>query len=76
VDWQGGVPLEHSFAGSVPAANGVQVPTFPAWLHDTHAPVQAELQHTPSVQKPLAHSAALVHVLPFDVLQAPVASQA
>jgi hypothetical protein len=76
VDWQGGVPLEHSFAGSVPATNGVQVPTLPAWLHDTHAPVQAELQHTPSVQKPLAHSAALVHVLPFEVLHAPVASQA
>jgi hypothetical protein len=39
-----------------PFGVGVQVPTLPAWLQDSHAPGQAVLQHTPSAQLPLRHS--------------------
>jgi hypothetical protein len=76
VDRQGGVPLPQSFSGSVPMRMGLQVPTVPASLHETQVPAQALLQHTPSLQNPLAHAAALVQALPPAVLQAPVASHA
>jgi hypothetical protein len=39
----------------VPAATGPQVPALPGTLHASHAPVHAELQHTPSTQLPLPH---------------------
>jgi hypothetical protein len=36
----------------------VHVPALPATSHAWHCPAHAELQHTPSLQKPLAHSLA------------------
>jgi len=76
VDWQGGVPLPQSLSGSVPMGMGLQVPTVLASLHETQVPVQALLQHTPSLQNPLAHAVALLQALPSALLQAPVASHA
>jgi len=75
-DWQGGVPLPHSFSGSVPMGAGLQMPALPASLHETQVPVQAVVQQTPSVQNPLAHEAALVQAVPLAALQAPEPSQA
>jgi hypothetical protein len=34
-------------------------------LHETHAPWQATAQHTPSVQKPEAHSSFFAQLEPF-----------
>jgi hypothetical protein len=39
-----------------PAATGVQLPTWPGTLHDWQAAPHDMLQHTPSPQKPVAHS--------------------
>jgi hypothetical protein len=58
----------HSSSGSLPAAIGPQVPSAPppflaaeqAW----QSPVQAALQHTPSAQKPEAHSLPAPHAAP------------
>jgi len=48
----------HTPCGSVaPAAIGEQVPIRPGSAHETQAPWHATLQHTPSEQKPLVHSA-------------------
>jgi hypothetical protein len=44
-----------------------QVPTVPWSAHVTHVPVHALLQQTPSAQKPVAHSAAIVHELPIGL---------
>jgi hypothetical protein len=59
----------HRFLGSaVPEATGVHVPTLPVTLQLRQSPVvpdaslQAELQHTPSVQNPCVHSALPVQV--------------
>ena len=53
----------------------VHVPALPVSLHPWHEPVQAELQHTPSAQNPVAQSMVLgVHVWPGFFLHAPVAS--
>lgn len=46
----------HPFSGSVPAGRGVQVPALPLSAHETHAPLHAVSQQTPSAQKPLTHS--------------------
>lgn len=61
----------HRLLGSAaPEATAVQVPTAPATLQLRHRPVvpeaslQAELQHTPSVQNPCVHSPAAVHGCP------------
>ncbi len=51
------------------------VPALPDSLHAWHWPVQAELQHTPSAQNPVAQSAATLHDWPCFFLQAPLASQ-
>jgi hypothetical protein len=48
-----------------PWSMGQQVPTRPVWLQLTHAPWQATAQHTPSVQKPDAHSSFFAQVEPF-----------
>jgi hypothetical protein len=57
--------VRHSLWGSAfPAATGQQVPIRPLWLQLTQAPRHATLQHSPSVQKPEAHSASLVHTAP------------
>jgi len=49
-------PRPHSAAGSVRAGTVAQVPTAPRRLHASHIPPHAPLQHTPSTQKPDAHS--------------------
>src|SRR5436190_6696086 len=43
--------------GASPDERITQVPTLPVALHVLQPSVQAALQHTPSAQKPLAHSA-------------------
>ena len=50
----------------LPEATGLHVPTLPAWLQESQAPVQAVLQHTPSTQLPLRHSLETVHVAGGD----------
>jgi hypothetical protein len=57
--------LPHSPAGSVPATYGVQAPTVPERLHDSHVPAQAPLQHTPSAQFPEAHWLSAVQACPW-----------
>lgn len=44
-------------------------------LQNSHDPLQALLQHTPSAQLPVTHCVPAVHDWPCFVLQAPVASQ-
>lgn len=48
------------------------MPTLPATLQLMHRPpalasLQAELQHTPSLQTPLPHSRPTVHAAPLDL---------
>ncbi len=55
-----------------PLATGEQVPTLPLSLQVMHRPpvvesLQAELQHTPSVQKPLLHCDPAVQAAPFGL---------
>jgi hypothetical protein len=50
--------------GSVPEARNVHVPVLAGRLHASQVPAQALLQHTPSVQKPLAHSLPAAHTAP------------
>jgi hypothetical protein len=52
----------------VPATTGLHVPTLPATLHASHAPPQAELQHTPSTHWPLPHWLAPVQEAPLVCL--------
>ena len=54
-------------SGSVPLVTAAQVPVVTpvsALVHAMHVPVQAALQHTPCVQKPVAHSLAETHGAP------------
>jgi hypothetical protein len=46
------------------AGFGEQVPSRPATAHEPQSAVHALLQHTPSAQKPLVHSAPVPHVCP------------
>ena len=66
---QPSVPLHsvraHSPAGSVRVATGAQVPTLPATLHASQAPLHAVAQHTPSTQRLPRHSASCAHAWPF-----------
>jgi hypothetical protein len=57
-----------------PASTGVQVPSKPEALHTSHAPLQAELQHTPFTQKRVGQSVAVVQAVPssFSGSQAPL----
>ena len=55
----------HCPSGSAPAATSVHVPAVPASPHDRQAPVHAVRQQVPCSQKPLAHSAAVVHDAPL-----------
>jgi hypothetical protein len=48
-----------------PEALSEHVPSFPARLHASHWPVQAVLQHTPSMQFPDTHCREDVHVVPL-----------
>jgi hypothetical protein len=55
-----------------PLETGEQAPTLPVSLQVMHRPsvvesLQAELQHTPSVQKPLPHCTAAVQAAPFGL---------
>jgi hypothetical protein len=43
-----------------PTLTGPQVPTMPGLEQEVHSPRQASLQHTPSAQKPVAHSESAV----------------
>ncbi len=54
----------HPLSGSLPAGRLLQVPAFPGSAHETQAPTQAVLQHTPSTQFALAHWLALLHAAP------------
>jgi hypothetical protein len=57
----------HIARGSAPpAAIGLQVPSADASAQLRQAPWQASAQQTPSTQNPLAHSAVLAQVCPFD----------
>ncbi len=67
--WQvEGTWIAQSWAGSVPAATGPQVPSAPwpffAAEHAVHDEVHAESQHTPSTQKPVEHWSPEVHAIP------------
>jgi hypothetical protein len=57
----------HSSRGSVPSWALTQVPTVPWPAQVTQTPVHALLQQTPSAQKLLAHSAAIVHDAPIGL---------
>jgi len=54
----------HAGLPVVPAATGLHVPTLPATLQESQAPVHAVLQHTPSTQLPLPHWLFAVQVTP------------
>jgi hypothetical protein len=49
----------------LPESMGMHVPVAPAIAHETQAPSQAPLQHTPSAQNVERHWAPLVHARPF-----------
>src|SRR5262245_36122347 len=59
----------HSSSGSAPDTMGPQVPFVPvpffAAVHAWQVAVHAVLQHTPSTQKPLVHSASAAHAVPL-----------
>jgi hypothetical protein len=61
----------HSRSGSAPSGIAEQVPTLPVRLHFSHVPEHRVLQHTPSAQKPVAHSEPREQVCPSDFLQTP-----
>jgi hypothetical protein len=81
-DWQLPVPGHAVRVGVPPVsgwpARGEQVPVrAPPWLHASHWPVHALLQHTVSAQIPLAHEAAPpgLHSCPFFLRHTPVPLQ-
>jgi hypothetical protein len=63
------VPVHSGLSSAL--ATVAQVPV----AHDWQALVHAALQQTPSLQKPVAQSAAAAQVWPFFFLQAPAPSQ-
>jgi hypothetical protein len=68
----------HSVPSVVQAARGAvgvptrceHEPTSPVSVHDSHCPVQAALQQTPSATKPDVHWSAFVALDPFGSLAA------
>ncbi|HET6147110.1 MAG TPA: hypothetical protein VFH68_06225 [Polyangia bacterium] len=77
VPLQGAVPAH---AARVPRGfpvTGVHLPARPASLQLSHWPAHALSQHTPSMQLPFEHSAAVMHVAPLTFFgrHIPVASQ-
>jgi hypothetical protein len=63
---------QRCFGSACPSGTAEQVPTLPVTLQLAHRPpesasLQAELQQTPSVQKPLLHWSALVQAAPFGL---------
>jgi hypothetical protein len=61
----------------LPAATGLQVPALPGTSQESHAPVHAVSQHTPSTHWPLAHCFSPPHAVPgvFFFSQVPAALQ-
>jgi hypothetical protein len=49
---------------AAPPVTKPQVPTAPSRVQEEQEPSQAELQQTPSTQKPVPHSAAVVQAAP------------
>jgi hypothetical protein len=69
--------LQTLCGSGAPIAMGQHTPGRSGWLQDTQAPVQAELQQTPSAQKPYRQSSFLAHLAPgMRLPQLPVASHA
>ncbi len=64
------VPM-HPGASSMPFGTLVHLPMFPDTLQDWHDVPQATLQHTPSTQKPLKHSADVAQTAPSVFVHAP-----
>ena len=67
--WHAPAPLHacaplHSASGSAPTGTNVHVPRLPALSQASQMPVQPEAQHTPSMQRPVAHSAFWLHTEP------------
>jgi hypothetical protein len=60
---QGGAAVQAMSAA--PTARLVHAPTVPGKLQDLQAPPQALLQHTPSMQFPVAQSLPAAHTAPF-----------
>lgn len=56
VPWQGPVPAHAARPPRGAPVTGVHVPSWPSTSQASHAPVHAELQHTPSTQAPVPHS--------------------
>jgi hypothetical protein len=46
----------------------LQWPTEPVWSHETQGPLQAMLQHTPSMQKVEAQSSPVWQTAPLELL--------
>ena len=67
--WQLAGPLSmHIPRGSgVPRGTGRHNPFDSGSAHERHAIRQSDSQHTPSAQKPLTHSAPMLHAPPFGV---------
>jgi hypothetical protein len=70
------VPPHAGLPGSFDGA-GEQVPSAPGRLQRSQLPVHAELQHTPSAQRPDVHSGLDAQLAPLalSATQAPVPSQ-
>src|SRR5262249_49952903 len=56
--------LQTPRGSATPRSTGQQVPSRPTCVHETHPPWHATLQHTPSAQKPEAHSVAFAQKAP------------
>jgi hypothetical protein len=61
------LPSQIAAAQTMPSVIGEQVPCLPAIAHELHAAHVAAPQQNPSVQKPLMHSPAAVHAVPFGL---------
>ncbi len=55
----------HEGVPGLPALSTLHCPTEPARLHESQAPSQLALQHTPSVQEPLAHCRGVAQTAPL-----------
>jgi hypothetical protein len=69
--WQAPAPLHCVREPCGSPVTALHVPTLPPTPHDSHCPVQAPSQQTPSTQFPEPHSAAPAHVVPSGLAQVP-----
>ena len=58
------LPSQRGLPAAGAPATGEQVPALPATAHDSHCPVHAELQHTPSTQNEERHCSSPEHACP------------